>query len=92
MPRKNASSKARGSHAWKEMMNYRNEHRKAFENRYHKRSNCEAVNASLKWKYGEFLYSRRWRTQRIEVGLKVVTYNLRQLMRYRIRSEMKLWD
>jgi transposase len=92
MPKKNASSKARGSHAWKVMLNYWNEHKRAFQNRYHKRSNSEAVNASLKWKYGEFLYSRKWKMQRIEAGLKVVTYNLRQLVRYKIRSGIELWD
>jgi transposase len=92
LPGKNASSKARGHQAWKEMMNYWTKHKKAFENRYHKRSNSEAINASLKCKYGEFLYSRKWKMQRVEAGLKVITYNLRQLIRYKIRLEMEIWD
>jgi transposase len=92
MPKKNASFKARGYQAWKEMMKFWNEHKKSFEKRYHKRSNCEAVNSSLKWKYGEFLYSRKWNMQRIEAGLKVITYNIRQLIRFRIRWGIEIWD
>lgn len=90
MPRKNASSKAKGSQAWKEMMTYRKEHPKAFKNRYHKRSNAESTNSSFKGKYSEFLFSRKWHTQKREAGLKVLTYNTRQLIRFRIRIE--IWD
>ncbi len=92
MPKENASSKAKGCQAWKEMMNYRKNHPRKFKNRYHKRSNAESTNSSLKGKYGEFLYSRRWHTQKREAGLKVVTYNVRQLIRYRIRQEVEIWD
>ncbi len=39
-------------------------------------------NASLKGKYGEFLSSRIiWQTQKREVGLKALKYNIRQLIR-----------
>jgi len=85
MPRRNASSKAKGSWAGKEMMQYREEHPRAFENRYHKRSSAQSTNSSFKGKYSEFLYSRRWHTQRREAGLKVLAYNMRQLIRFRIR-------
>jgi len=27
-----------------------------------------------------------------EAGLKVLTYNVRQLIRYRIRQEVEIWD
>ncbi|MGI0092255.1 MAG: transposase [Nitrososphaerales archaeon] len=93
MPKKNASPKAKGCQAWKEMMmNYRKEHPIAFKNRYHKRSNSESVNSSFKGKYGERLYSRKWHLQKREAGLKVITFNLRQLVRFRIRLEVELWD
>ena len=88
----NASNKARGCQAWKDMMNYRKKHPRKFKNRYHKRSNAESTNTSLKGKYGEFLYSRIWYTQKREAGLKVLTYNVRQLIRYRIRQEIEIWD
>ena len=92
LTKENASSEAKGHQAWKEMMRYREEHPKAFEKRYHKRSNSESTNSSFKRKYGEFLYSRKWKTQKREAGLKVITYNLRLLIRYRIREHLKLWD
>ena len=92
MPKDNASNKARGCQPWKEMMNYRKKHPTKFKNRYHKRSNAESTNASLKGKYGEFLYSRIWHTQKREAGLKILTYNVRQLIRFRIRQEIEIWD
>jgi transposase len=92
MPRKNASKKAKGHRAWREMMEFREEHPVAFENRYHKRSNAESTNSSFKGKYGEFLKSRIWHTQKREAGLKVLTYNIRQLIRYRIRLRLQIWD
>jgi transposase len=92
MPRSNALSKAKGSHAWKEMMLFREAHLKEFERRYHKRSNAESTNASLKGKYGEFLRSRRWHMQKREVGLRIIAHNIRRLVRCRIREEVELLD
>ncbi len=92
MPRNNASSKARGYHAWKEMMLFREEHPEEFGKRYHKRSNAEATNSSLKGKYGEFLRSRRWFMQKREAGLRVIAHNIRQLIRFRIRQEVEILD
>lgn len=92
MPRSNASSKAKGYYAWREMMLFREEHPEEFKRRYHKRSNAEATNRSLKGKYGEFLRSRKWAMQKREAGLRVIAHNIRQLIRFRIRQEMKLLD
>jgi hypothetical protein len=69
MPRSNASNKAKGCQAWKDMMLFREEHPEEFERSYHKRSNAQSTNASLKGKYGEFLRSRRWPMQKREAGL-----------------------
>ncbi|MDA4131626.1 MAG: transposase [Thaumarchaeota archaeon] len=92
MPKSNASSKAKGSHAWKEMMLFRERRPEEFERRYHKRSNAESTNASLKGKYGEFLRSRRWHMQEREVGLRVISHNIRRLIRHTIRREVELLD
>lgn len=92
MPKKNASSKARGYHAWRQMMLFRKEHPEQFEKRYHKRSNAESTNASFKGKYGDNLYSRTWHMQKREAGLKVIAYNLRRLIRFRIRETTEIWD
>lgn len=92
MPRKNASSKARGHQAWREMMLFRERHPQRFEKRYHKRSNAESTNSSFKGKYGDELYSRTWFMQKREAGLKVIDYNIRRLIRFRIRLETEIWD
>jgi transposase len=92
MPRSNASGKARGCQEWKRMMLFREERPEEFERRYHKRSNAESTNASLKGKYGEFLRSRRWHMQKREAGLRVIAHNIRRLIRYRIREEVELLD
>ena len=92
MPKENATNKARGHHGWKEMMKFKENHPKQFDKRYHKRSNAESTNSSFKRKYGEFLYSRKWNTQKRETGLKVITHNMRLLIKYRIRGEIQLWD
>jgi transposase len=92
MPRRNASMKAMGRQAWREMTEFREKHPIRFENRYHKRSNAESTNRSFKAKYGEFLRSRVWHTQKREAGLKVLTYNIRQLIRYRIRVQLEIRD
>ena len=74
------------------MMKFREDHPKKFERRYHKRSNSESTNSSLKGKYGEFLHSRRWFMQKREAGLRVIVHNIRLLIRFRIRQEVELLD
>ena len=34
----------------------------------------------------------KWNMQKIETGIKVLIYNIRLLIRYRIRTEMELLD
>ena len=64
MPRNNASNRAKGHQAWKDMMKYREEHPRAFKNRYHKRSNAvESTNSAFKRKFGDILHSRKWKNQ-----------------------------
>ena len=93
MPRNNASNRAKGHQAWKDMMKYREEHPRVFKNSYHKRSNAtESTNSAFKRKFGDILHSRKWKMQKIETGIKVLIYNIRLLIRYRIRTEMELLD
>jgi transposase len=92
MPRSNATARAKGQPGWREMMLFWEGHREEFEKRYHKRSNAESTNASLKGKYGEFLRSRKWPMQKREAGLRVIAHNVRRLIRYRIRLGVELLD
>jgi hypothetical protein len=52
----------------------------------------ESANSSLKGKYGEFVRSRKWHMQKREMGLRVIAYNLRRLIRYRMRQELESLD
>jgi transposase len=92
MPKKQRIKQSQGTQAWKDMMKYWEEHPVAFKNRYHKHSNAESTNSAFKRKFGDILNSRKWNMQRIETGIKVVIYNIRLLIRYRIRTEMELLD
>jgi hypothetical protein len=92
MPKGNASARAKGKQGWREMMEMKEKEPEEFERRYHKRSNAEATNASLKGKYGEFLHSRKWTMQKREAGLRVIAHNVRRLIRYRIRQGVELLD
>jgi len=86
MPKGNATAKAGGCPAWRRMVLSRRRHPRAFERRYHRRSNGEAVNSSFKRTLGSDLRSRRWWNQRREAALKVIVRNLRLLLRFRIRN------
>jgi hypothetical protein len=72
------------------MVEFREEHPEAFEERYHERSNAESTNSSFKGKYGEFIRSRTWHTQKREAGLKVLAYNTRQLIQYKIGVQLEI--
>lgn len=92
MPRSNATARAKGHQGWREMMELKEGEPEEFERRYHKRSNAESTNASLKGKYGEFLRSKKWSMQKREAGLRVIAHNIRRLIRYRIRQGVELLD
>ena len=87
MPKDNATARTRNCPAWKRMVLYRQRHPRAFEGRYHRRSNVEATNSAFKRRLGSALRSRTWWNQRREAALKVIVFNLRLLIRFRIRNE-----
>lgn len=86
MPKDNVTAKAGGCPAWRRMVLFRRRHPRAFENRYHRRSNVEATNSSFKRSLGSALRSRTWWNQRREAALKVIVVNLRLLIRFRVRN------
>lgn len=85
MPKENATGKAKGYPAWKRMVRFRQRRPVAFRKRYHQRSNGEATNGAFKGRFGGHISSRLWWNQTREVAQRVVAYNLRLLIRYRIR-------
>ena len=62
-PKSNTTSKSKGSHAWKMMVEMYQNSKEEFDGRYHKRSIAEAVYAAIKAMYGNALRTRIMRTQ-----------------------------
>jgi transposase len=86
MPKENATTLSKGHPGWRRMVLHKKKRPESFDKRYHKRSNGEAVNSSFKRKLGAYLRSRKWWNQRRETALKVIAYNIRLLIRFRIRN------
>ena len=56
--KRNATGKSKGSALWSKMNHYFKLNRNDFMEHYHKRSNIEATNATIKRKFGETLKSK----------------------------------
>ena len=65
-PKSNATSKSKGSRAWKMMAGMCQNSKEEFDGRYHKRSMAEAVYAAIKATCGNALRARIMRTQTTE--------------------------
>jgi transposase len=75
-PKKNSRLKAKGSQAWRDMLKLYREDREEFDKHYHQRSRVESVYSVLKRVFGNALSSRRKRSQRSELYLRVINYNI----------------
>lgn len=75
-PRKDATSKARRSKAWNEMITLWRDNRKLFDKEYHKRSTIESIIGAEKQRLGHALFSKKDELQKKEVRLKAICYNL----------------
>lgn len=86
MPKDNATARSKGFPAWREMVIERQTNPSEFEKHYHHRSNVESVNSTWKRWFGEALRSRKVRNQKREMEWKKGVYNLRLLVRFRLRN------
>lgn len=76
-PKKNSKVKARGSQAWRSMFKLYREDREEFDKHYHKRdSRMESVYLVLKRVFGNNLSSRKRRSERNELCLRSINYNI----------------
>jgi len=75
-PKKNTMVRARGSQAWRSMLKLYREDREEFDKHYHQRSRVESVYSVLKRVFGNALSSTRRRSQRNELYLRVINYNI----------------
>lgn len=72
----NVTARAKGSPEWKAMVRFYRKDRKAWLKQYHIRSYVEAMFASIKKRFGNFLRSIKPRMQEKELSLKVICYDL----------------
>lgn len=92
--RSDATTKAKRSPEWRRMITFFKENPELYEAIYHIRSFVEAVISSIKKRFNSFLRSRNKRMQKKELALKVLCYNVKQVL-YNKRAEklgISLWE
>jgi transposase len=70
-----------------EMIEHYQKNPEKWMKRYHQRSNIEAVFSALKRKLGGYVSSINRYIQQIEIGLKIIVYNLMILVRKIVEEE-----
>ena len=89
----NATNKAKGKPAWIiHIRKYKND-KETWMDTYHLRSIVESVFSSIKKRWGSFLRSRKKWMQKKELSLKVLSYNVKQvlLVQYAEECKIPLW-
>lgn len=89
----NATNKAKGRSAWIiHIRKYKND-KETWMDTYHLRSIVESVFSSIKKRWGSFLRSRKRWMQKKELSLKVLSYNVKQvlLVQYARECKIPLW-
>ena len=91
--RDNATSTARGHPAWRISFRAYRQDTQAWLAVYHLRSIVESVFSSIKKRWRSYLVSRKPWMQKKELALKVVTYNVKQvlLVHYAMERGAPLW-
>jgi len=91
--RDNATNKAKGKPAWIISIRAYKKNTEQWLDTYHARSIVESVFSSIKRRWGNFLRSRRKWMQKKELSLKVLAYNIKQvlLIAYAKESKIPLW-
>jgi transposase len=75
-PQCNATSKAKGSRAWHDMINLWKHDPEIFYGNYHRRSVIESIIYSEKERLGYTLFSRKDENQSKEMRMRTIAYNL----------------
>lgn len=86
----NATSKAKGKPAWiTSIWEYKND-KEAWLTVYYLRSIIESVFSSIKKRWGSFLKSKKKWMQKKELALKVLAYNIKQVLMVQYSEECKI--
>ena len=89
----NATNTSKGKPAWIISIRQYKNNTETWLSVYHLRSIVESVFASIKKRWGSFLRSRKKWMQKKELSLKVLSYNIKQvlLVQYAKESKIPLW-
>jgi len=89
----NATNKAKGKPAWIISIRAYKNNTEEWLSVYHLRSIVESVFSSIKRRWGSFLRSHGKWMQKRELSLKVLSYNIKQvlLVQYAMESKIPLW-
>lgn len=87
---KRLRTNSRGSDEWKRMVTFFKENPDAYDALYHIRSFIESVNSSIKKRWGSFLKSRKKRMQKKELAMKVLCYNVKQVLYNKKADELEI--
>ena len=88
-PKSNTVRNTRGSQAWREMVTMFEDDRDEFDGHYHQRSRVESVFAALKASFGNSLASKKRHSQRRELALRVICYNVGVLNKMEVRMNTR---
>lgn len=80
LPKKNTTAWARHPKPWKRMIRWFFSSTEEWLNTYHVRSVVEGLFSSVKKRFGSFLRALKEDMQRKELALKVIAYNVRQVL------------
>ena len=91
--KENATNKAKSKPAWIISIREYKNNTEEWLSTYHLRSIVESVFSSIKKRWGSFLRSRKKWMQKKELSLKVLSYNVKQvlLVRYADERKIPLW-
>jgi len=78
--KKNTTYKKKGSAAFRDMVKMAKFKKELFDAIYHIRSVIEAIFASLKKRYGNCVRAVKCKAKNIQIALRVVAYNIKQLL------------
>jgi len=69
-------SRARGSSAWKTLLNFLKKHRDEFMKHYHQRSNVESTFSMIERKFSKHIKSKKDLSQENEILCKIICHNI----------------
>jgi transposase len=75
----NASTKKKGSAAFRDMVKESREHPRRYKKKYNSRAKCEAGMHSIKSKHSDRIFSRAIKTQESEILSEAVAYNISRI-------------